>query len=400
MTDNQTKAFRLFPNFLAHFRPAFAAALLALATAGVALPARAAPVATAVSVGTFDHPLYIAVAPGQPKLLFVVEQTGRIEVLRDEVQLDHAFLDLTDIVQFDGAERGLLSIAFAPDYDSSGRFYVAFNNNTGDIELDEFKRSTTSATSADRLTRRILLTIRHRIAPNHNGGQLQFGPRDGYLYMSSGDGGELTPRGEPARDLGSLLGKILRINPLPSSNRPYTVPRSNPFRDRTGARNEIYAYGLRNPWRFSFDDRDMIIADVGQNVEEEINFLRTRDVAGVNFGWPQYEGNDVFDDSRPGPDPATFPILTYDHTGGRCAVIGGYVVHDPNIPALAGRYLYGDLCTGEVRSFLAHVGSQHASQDRATGIVLPNLSGFGQGYNGLIYLAQVDGGVWRLAPAP
>lgn len=393
MTDNRTTAFR----FCANFRPAIAAALLALAMAGAATPAHAAAMATTVSIGTFDHPLYIAVAPGQPKLLFIVEQTGRIEVLRNEVQLNHAFLDLTDIVQFDGAERGLLSIAFAPDYDSSGRFYVAFNNSTGDVELDEFKRSTTSATVADRLTRRILLTIRHRGAPNHNGGQLQFGPRDGLLYMSVGDGGNLDPRGAPARDLHDLLGKILRINPLPSAHRPYTVPASNPFRDRD-ARKEIYAYGLRNPWRFSFDDRYMIIADVGQNVEEEINFLRTRDVAGVNFGWPQFEGNDVFDSSLPGPDPATFPIFTYDHTAGRCAIISGYVVHDPNIPALAGRYLYGDLCTGEVRSFVAHAGSQHARQDRAVGIVLPNLSGFGQGFNGVIYMAQIDGGVWRLAP--
>jgi glucose/arabinose dehydrogenase len=361
-----------------------------------AAPTHAAPAASVVSLGNFDNPLYIAVAPGQPKLLFVVEQPGRIRVLRNERKLGQPFLDISGLVNFDG-ERGLLSVAFAPDYDSSGRFYVAFNNHTGDIELDEFKRSADSATRADRSSRRRVLTIRHRGASNHNGGQLQFGPRDGLLYMSTGDGGNLTPPGDPARNLHSLLGKILRINPLPSGKRAYTIPSSNPFIDRD-ARKEIYAYGLRNPWRFSFDDTRLIIADVGQSTEEEVNFLATKNVAGVNFGWPQYEGNDVFDNSRPGPDPATFPMFTYDHDKGACAIIGGYVMHDPNLPALEGRYIYGDLCTGDVRTFVPHVGSQKATRDRTTGIVLPSLSGFGQGFDGVIYLAQISGEVWRLAP--
>jgi hypothetical protein len=356
-----------------------------------------AQTADVVSLGTFDHPLYIAVAPGYPRLLFVVEQPGRIQVLRNEQPLADPFLDITDIVAFHG-ERGLLSMAFAPDYPTSRRFYVALNNSNGDIELDEFLRSTASSTQADKSSRRVVLTIPHPGAANHNGGQLQFGPRDGLLYMSTGDGGKLQPPGEPARDLHSLLGKILRINPLPSGGQEYSIPADNPFLDRD-ARGEIYAYGLRNAWRFSFRDTLMIIADVGQRTEEEINFWPTESVAGMNFGWPQYEGDLVFDNTRPGPDPAVFPIFTYPHTDGRCAIIGGYVVRDPNLPALANRYLYGDLCTGEVRSLLANVKKQRVVDDSPTGVVLPNLSGFGRGYRNQIYLAQITGGVWRMVPA-
>jgi len=361
---------------------------------GILLSAFAAPGALAadaraVLVGTFDHPLYVASAPGQPQLLFVVEQPGRIQVLQDEVRLDHAFLDISDLISCCG-ERGLLSIAFPPDYDASGRLYVAFTNGAGDVELDEFLRQAGDATRADPASRRIVLIIPHPGAANHNGGQLQFGPGDGLLYMSVGDGGSLLPRGEPARDLEDLRGKILRIRPLPSGGKAYGIPISNPYVGKPG-RDEIYAYGLRNPWRFSFDDRRVAIADVGQGSWEEINFLITNRIKGVNFGWPQYEGNAVFDNTRPGPDPPTFPILTYDHNGGRCAVIGGYVVHDSNLPRLLGRYLYGDLCTGEIRSFRASAGTQKVVGDRPTGVTLPLLSGFGLGPQGQIYMTQTTG---------
>jgi hypothetical protein len=361
-------------------------------------PSAKAADATAVPIGTFDRPLYITSAPGQPELLFVTEQTGRVQVLRNELRLDHPFLDISGLISCCG-ERGLLSIAFPPDYGTTRRIYVAFNNTNGDIELDEYMRSTADETRADLTTRRILLTIPHPGAANHNGGQLQFGPFSGLLYMSTGDGGALSPPGEPARKLDSLLGKILRISPLPVGTRPYGIPRSNPFVSRPGARGEIFAYGLRNPWRFAFDSQRMIIADVGQGRREEVNFLRTKDVAGANFGWPQFEGDIVFDNTRPGPDAPTFPMFTYDHSGGRCAIIGGYVVHDPNLPALRDRYLYGDLCTGEIRSFRANVGAQKAVGDRPTGVVLPTVSGFGLGSQGQIYIAQINNGnVSRLAP--
>jgi glucose/arabinose dehydrogenase len=376
---------------------------LALAAAILALSPRpaAAADAVAVEIGNFANPTHVAVAPGRPGLLFVVERAGRIRVLRNEQARPQPFLDIANLVLGPpdpgaGGEQGLLSVAFSPDYAQSRRFYVAFNNRTGDVELAEFRRSAASPLLADRASRRTLLRIRHREAQNHNGGQLQFGP-EGLLYISVGDGGQQTPTGENARRLNNLLGKILRIRPRPANGRPYGIPNSNPFVGRPG-RDEIFAYGLRNPWRFSFDGGRIAIADVGQTRREEVNILRRRDASGVNFGWPQYEGNLEFDDDRPGPHPATPPIFTYGHGCCRCSIVGGYVVRDQNLPRLLGRYLYGDFCTGKLRSFIPRVGSQQALRDRAVGVTLPQLSSFGQGFNGKIYAAQLNGRVSRLEP--
>jgi len=374
------------------FFVAFAAFAASLSTA-----AQSAPVAKAVLIGTFDNPTYIATAPGQNKLLFVVEQTGTIRVLRNEVLLPNPFLDISNRVLCCG-ERGLLSMAFAPDYAASGLFYVAFTNQTGDVEIDEFKRSGTTALSVRALagSRRHLLSIRHREADNHNGGQLQFGP-DGYLYISTGDGGEVFPRGKYSRRLNSLLGKILRINPTAGGGKPYQIPADNPFQD-ANQRPEIYAYGFRNPWRFSFDGNRIAIGDVGQSAEEEVDFLHNADAKGVNFGWPQYEGDVVFDNTRPGPTPAKFPMLVYTHDDGSCAIIGGFVSHDPAIPALDGHYLYGDLCTGIIHGMVPHVPGQTYTANRKIGITAPNLTSFGLGPNGALYFAQTSGEVSRIAP--
>ncbi len=359
-----------------------------------AAPARAAD-ARAVLIDTFDNPVYVTGAPGEPRLLFVVEQTGKIRVLDNEVTQAAPFLDLSTKISCCG-ERGVLSMAFPPDYATSHLFYVAFTNPSGDVEIDEFQRSAASRKRAAPASRRKLLAIPHRGAGNHNGGQLQFGP-DGYLYISVGDGGELTPRGWPARDLTQLLGKILRINPKAGPARPYTIPAGNPY-VKTHNRHEIYAYGFRNPWRFSFEGNNIVIADVGQSAEEEINYLNYRSAKGANFGWPQYEGDEVFDDSQPGADPPTFPMLTYDHNGNRCAVIGGYVSHDPDLPALSGRYLYGDLCEGKIRSMLPHPIGQKATGLRFTGITAVNLSSFGRGPNNRLYITQTSGELSRIAP--
>ncbi len=375
----------------------FLATLATIAIALLPVPriAYAQAVAQAVLIGTFDSPVYVAAAPGYPNLLFVVEQSGRIQILRNEVQLALPFLDISNIVNF-GGERGLLSMAFAPDYTTSGRFYVAFNNKNGAVEIDEFMRSAAHATRADRTSRRILLIIPHPGASNHNGGQLQFGP-DGYLYISVGDGGALSPPGEPARNLDDLRGKILRIDPLPSGGQPYGIPPDNPY-VATAHRKEIYAYGFRNPWRFSFDLNRIAIADVGQSSREEVDFLDVTSAKGVNFGWPQYEGDVVFDNTRPGPDPAKFPMFVYPHTGGRCAIIGGFVSRDPAIPALKGRYLYGDLCDGDIRSFIPNVAKQKAGDDTSVGISAPGLTGFGKGRGGVMYITQTSGAVSRIAP--
>lgn len=357
--------------------------------------AQAAPQAKTVLIGTFSHPVYVAVAPGERQLLFVVEQSGQIQVLQNEVKLTPAFLDIHDLVSFQG-ERGLLSIAFAPDYQTSRRFYVAFTNLNGNVEIDEFMRHPTIKTRATRASRRILLAIPHPGAANHNGGQLQFGP-DGHLYISVGDGGSVQPIGEAARDLHRLLGKILRIDPLPANGKPYGIPADNPYVG-TGKREEIYAYGFRNPWRFSFDGTRIAIGDVGQSRREEVDFLAVTDAKGVNFGWPQYEGDLVYDSTRPGPDPAKFPIFVYPHSGGRCAIIGGYVARDPNLTALKGRYLYGDTCTGEMRSFFPNVATQKAVGDQPVGITAVHLSGFGRGFGGVLYITQTTGQVSRLVP--
>ena len=358
----------------------------------------------AVSLGTFERPTHVAVAPGAGNLLFVVEQAGRIRVLRNEQKQAEPFLDIADLVYAPpdpgaGGEQGLLSVAFAPNYERSRRFYVAFVNGDEALEINEFQRSHFNGLKAIRATRRVLLIVPHPNAGNHNGGQLQFGP-DGLLYISTGDGGGAGDPDDNARDLESLLGKILRIDPSHRSGRlPYAIPRTNPFVGKAGL-DQIFAYGLRNPWRFTFDFWRIAIGDVGQGRQEEVNLLALPDARGVNFGWPEYEGDLVFSATRPGPTPPKFPILTYDHTNGRCAIIGGYVVRNHFLNDLNGRYLYGDACTGEVRSFIPNVSAQTVSDDKPTGIVLPGLSSFGRGFAGRIYFAQTSGAVSRLVPVP
>ena len=376
------------------------AAIVACALAGLMAPAALA--LQAVPLGTFQSPVHVAVAPGATALLFVVEQAGRIQVLRNEQNQTVPFLDINGLVRAPpdsgaGGEQGLLSVAFAPNYAQSRLFYVFFVNNQGDLEVDEFKRSAANPLRADVSTRRRLFAIPHRGATNHNGGQLEFGP-DGLLYISTGDGESVDQRGDLARNLNSLLGKILRIDPFGrTGSLPYRIPPANPFVGRAG-RDEIYAYGLRNPWRFSINNGRIAIGDVGQNRQEEVDFLMLPDARGVNFGWPEYEGDLVFDPARPGPHPPAFPMFTYDHTLGRCAVVGGYVVRDPNLPSLNGRYLYGDLCTGGLRSFAPKVSNQTAYTDRRAGLVLPGLASFGRGFGGKIYVTQTSGAVSRLAP--
>ena len=366
-----------------------------LALAGVLAFANPPPAnaqdARAVLVDTFDRPVYVTGAPGAPNLLFVVEQTGKIRVLDDEDTQTAPFLDLTTMIS-GGGERGVLSIAFSPDYQPSRLFYVAFTNPTGDVEIDEFRRSPTIPTRALPSSRRKVISIPHRDAGNHNGGQLQFGP-DGYLYISIGDGGA-TP--EAAPNLTLLLGKILRIDPKQNGSRPYTIPSDNPYVG-TSNRKEIWSYGLRNPWRFAIEGNRIIIADVGAGQQEEINYLNISAAKGTNFGWPQYEGR------RPhggvaGADPVKFPMLVYNHGSTRCAVIGGYTSRDPAIPALQGRYLYGDLCDGVIRSMVPDVPNQTASDLRPVGIRALNLTSFGRGPNNRLYITQTTGELSRIAP--
>jgi glucose/arabinose dehydrogenase len=238
-----------------------------------------------VRVGTFAQPVYVTAPPRDRRRVFVVEREGRIMVMRDGRKLGTPFLDLRGQVST-GSEQGLLSMAFAPDYAGSGLFYVYFTDRGGDTRVVEYRRAT--ANRADPGSARQLL-FQNQPESNHNGGLVMFGPDD-RLYIGLGDGGGGGDRHGPignAQDLGTLLGKILRIDPRPDGGRPYGIPASNPFVDRSGARDEVYSYGLRNPWRFSFDRRtgDLIIGDVGQNEVEEIDFVRRGRGRGANFGW-------------------------------------------------------------------------------------------------------------------
>jgi glucose/arabinose dehydrogenase len=347
---------------------------------------------------TFTNPVYVTGAPRTADLLFVVEKAGVIQVLQNEAKQPTPFLDIQARVSTNG-ERGLLSVAFPRNYALTRRFYVAYTNLNGDIEIDEFQRHPTNPLRAAPGSRRALLIIRHREAANHNGGQLQFGP-DGLLYISTGDGGAVgTLGGKYARDLRSLLGKILRIDPTPDGAMPYTIPPDNPFVGLPRRRAEIFAYGLRNPWRFSFDGGNIVIGDVGQASEEEVNFLTLDSARGANFGWPAFEGNSPFDKDQPAaPDPV-FPMHTYSHDGGGCAVISGYVSRDRRIPALSGRYVYGDFCTGQISAFVPHVPSQEARRDRP---ILQGswLTSFGLGPGGRMYFTQDTGELMRIDPVP
>jgi glucose/arabinose dehydrogenase len=334
-------------------------------------------------IGNFDSPVYVTAAPGFPKLLFVVEQPGTVRVLRGGRRLSRPFLDIGGLISA-GGERGLLSIAFPPDYERSRRFYVYYTDPQGNIRIDEFKRK--GATRAARGSRRAIVEIPHPVNANHNGGQLQF--LGNLLYFGTGDGGSGGDPPNNAQNRHVLLGKLLRIDPR-----------------RAGARPTVYSYGLRNPFRFSFDtvtanEPRIAIADVGQNRFEELDYTTVAAAQGANFGWDAFEGFAPYRDENSGtPDPGgtVKPIFAYPHSrGGSCTIIGGYVVRDRRLPSLYKRYLYADLCEGELRSLVPHL--RRASDDRKLGLSVSTPSSFGEDDHGRVYVASLDGPVYRLVP--
>ena len=377
-----------------------ALALIALPACGTAQQHRSEqPAGLALKrIGSFDNPTYVTGAPGFPKLLFVVEQPGKVAVLRGGHELGHPFLDISDLVDF-GGERGLLSIAFPPDYKQSGDFYAYYTDRAGNIRVDEFQRA--GATRARRSSRRNVIEIPHPVNDNHNGGQLQF--LGDLLYLGTGDGGSAGDPPNNAQNKESLLGKLLRIDPRPSGGTPYSVPADNPLVGKSG-RDEIYSYGLRNPFRFSFDTTSagrprIAIGDVGQNQFEELDYTTVAGAAGANFGWDALEGFHPYEEENSGtPDPGgtTKPIMAYSHSrdGGSCTIIGGYVVGPGGPPSLRGRYLYADYCSGIVRSLVPHL--RRAGGDRKTGLTVSSPTSFGQDDLGRIYIASQEGPVFRL----
>jgi glucose/arabinose dehydrogenase len=326
--------------------------------------------------------------------VFVVQQGGRIMVVRGGKKLAQPFLDLSSKTN-GGGEQGLLSMAFAPDYAKSGLFYVDYTDDNGNSRIVEYKRA--SADRADPRSARTVLT-QDQPEPNHNGGLVKFGP-DGLLYIGFGDGGgagdQHGSRGN-AQNLGTWLGKILRIDPRTSGESSYSVPSSNPFVKRSGARAEIYSYGLRNPWRFSFDRRNgnLTIGDVGQDEVEEIDFVRRGHGKGADFGWRVFEGNDRYTDGESAPG-AVKPVIERLHSKGNCSITGGVVVRDRRLADLYGRYVFGDLCRGVVESARLRPGA--ARDVRETRLKVSNLSSFGEDARGRAYVTSLDGPVYRLA---
>ncbi len=363
---------------------AFAFALLALTGA---TPATGPPKAGVglEPVARFDSPVYLTAPSGAGKLAYVVERAGRVKLLRGGDKLPGAFLDIRDRVSCCEGERGLITMAFAPDYERSRRFYVFSTNNAENIQVDEYRRSRNRPLRADPDSRRRLLEIPLRQFPTHDGGQLAFGP-DGMLYISTGDGGSFERISGNSQRKDSLFGKILRIDPTGGNRRPYAIPRSNPYVGERGA-NEVFARGLRNPWRFSFDRGRIYIGDVGHDRRDEIDAERLRNLRGANFGWDVFEGSLRF---RPGSiADHDEPIHQYSIGGDRCSVTGGYVVRDERLGGLGGRYVYADYCTGEIRSLRRAGGDDSRVDVKAQ----PGIVSFGEDARHRLHTIVLDSGV-------
>jgi glucose/arabinose dehydrogenase len=342
-----------------------------------------------------SFPLYLTSPPGDPRL-FIAEKGGAIRIVKDGALLPAPFLDLTGKVST-GGEQGLLGLAFDPGYATNGRFVVHYTDPSGNTVVSAFHVAAENADQADPTSETVLLAVQQPFS-NHNGGQILFGP-DGMLYIGLGDGGS---EGDPAgrgQSLDDLLGDILRVDV--SSGTGYTVPPDNPFVGRGDARPEIWSYGLRNPWRFSFDPAtgDLYIGDVGQNEWEEVDVVSAAQGTGrgANFGWNVMEGTHCY--ASPSCDPSAFtaPVLEYSHRLG-CSVSGGYVYRGAAIPALQGHYFYADYCQGWVRSFRLQDGQaveQHQWPTLAPGGAVPS---FGQDSNGELYVMSAEGRVFRIVP--
>jgi glucose/arabinose dehydrogenase len=342
--------------------------------------------ATAMAVRADDPARYIALQEGT-----VVAVRGNGNGNGEEPE---TVLDITGFVRA-GGERGLLGLTFSPN---GGKLYVHYSGAAaGETVVEEYEFTNGRP---DPATRRVLLTV-PQPQPNHNGGELTFGP-DGLLYLGLGDGGGRDDRGAGHAAIGNgqsletLLGKILRIDPRPSGGMAYTVPASNPFVGRAGARPEIYAYGLRNPWRFSFDTKteDLWVADVGQNEWEEVTRIPSGDAAGANFGWNLYEASHRF---RDGPETdVVMPVVETSHAVGNCSITGGYVYRGTRIPKLRGWYLYTDYCNGDIKA--VKVTASGEVRERDLGVSLPSVSSFGQDAAGELYVLSQNDGVYRILP--
>jgi glucose/arabinose dehydrogenase len=365
--------------------------LAALALAGAATEAPA--VGSVVVASGLSSPLDIVHAGDGSGRLFIVEQGGAVRIIRNGGLMVGSFLDISGRVTA-GGEQGLLGLAFHPQYAANGRFFVDYTRRSdGATIIAEYRRSASDADRADPDSERILLTIAQPFS-NHNGGALRFGP-DGYLYIGMGDGGSANDPGNRAQDTHELLGKILRIDV--DGGMPYGIPASNPFASGAAGRPEIWVLGVRNPWRLAFDRAtgDVYIGDVGQNAFEEIDWLPAGTGAGANFGWRimEADGCSGLGGGSPCFSPTlTPPILKYSHDAG-CSVTGGTVYRGTAVAALAGRYIYGDYCSGRIWSAARDAtGAWTAREVADTGAAI---STFGEDESGELYYADYSGGQIR-----
>ncbi len=335
----------------------------------------------------FDQPDGIANAEDGSNRIFVLEQPGRIRVVIAGALVEIPFLDITDRVGSDSTERGLLGLVFHPEYENNGRFFVNYTNRDGQTVISEFA-VTGDPNIADPSSEKLILFV-EQPAGNHNGGHLAFGP-DGLLWIGLGDGGAAGDQFQNAQNPGTLLGSMLRID-IDSSD-PYGIPADNPFVDDPNARDEIWAIGLRNPWRYSFDrlTGDLYIADVGQGQWEEIDFASAASTGGENYGWPIIEGSYCYESNSCTIEGLIRPIAEYDHAEGNCAVTGGYVYRGSLSPGLWGTYVYADYCSGRFWGLrVTDAGVETRLFFQRTGALF---SSFGEDEQGEVYIVSLESG--------
>ncbi|MBI5665724.1 MAG: PQQ-dependent sugar dehydrogenase [Nitrospirae bacterium] len=356
-------------------------------------------IAIAVSASGFSQPIHITHAGDGSGRTFIVEKAGRIKIIKNGAVLQTPFLDISQTVVSAGSEQGLFSIAFPPGYAAKGYFYVAYTAPSavpnGATVVARY-RITADPDIADPASGQIIISVDQPFA-NHNGGQVAFGP-DGFLYVSLGDGGSGGDPFNNGQNLSVLLGKLLRLdveaNPAAAG---YSTPASNPFVNTSGARGEIWAYGLRNPWRFSFDrlTGDLFIGDVGQATIEEIDFQTSASKGGENYGWNIMEGSACFQSASCNRTGLVLPVAEYDHAAGDCSVTGGMVYRGAEFNAMKGIYFFGDFCTGKIRAIKKNGTTFESSMLLDTNI---SITTFGEDEAGELYVADfIAGDVYRIS---
>jgi glucose/arabinose dehydrogenase len=341
-----------------------------------------------------DQPIGMAVPGDGSGRIFILEKAGRIRIIENGQVLERPFLDISDQVGSEEPERGLLGLAFHPNYAENHAFYVNYTNLDGNTVISRFHVRNDDPTLAVPESETRILSL-EQPAANHNGGHLLFGP-DGYLYIGMGDGGASGDRFGNAQNTQTLLGAMLRIAPSTgggaANEPPYGIPEDNPFVEVPGVLSELWAIGLRNPWRYSFDAQtgELYIADVGQNQYEEINVQPADSPGGENYGWPILEGFQCYESENCSTEGLTPPIAEYSHEGGNCSVTGGYVYRGQQYPAMEGVYFYADYCSGNIW------GLRRTEEGVETRLLIEQsgalVSSFGQDEDLELYLLDMQGG--------